>query len=248
MNSAALKRQLGQLRRQTQKTINDTYIWATFAASALERSLHDADFLKKQRFRVPSRKPIKEVPRSPEQVTAFLHNAAQRDLFASVFVFLVAQVEAFMVSVCTLVLRYDSRRLKMRIPGINHTSKIDTSEIIDATSRDELIDRLIEGEMQAAFYSRPETYFIYLERVIGITCEEELRNEWIEIKETRDIIVHNVSIVNDTYLHKSGGNARATLGTVIPFDKSYFERSIATMKSIAGRSEVSVRKSVKSKA
>lgn len=248
MNSAALKRQLGQLRVQTQKTINDTYIWATIAASALERSLHDADFLKKQRFRVPSRKPIKGVSRRPEQVTAFLHNAAQRDLLASIFVFLVAQVEAFMVSVCKLVLRYDNRRLKTRIPGIDHISKIDTSEIIDAASRDELIERVIEREMQAVFYSRPAAYFVYLERVIGTTCKEDLRNEWIEIKATRDIIVHNLSIVNDTYLQKSGGKARTTLGTVIPFDKSYFECSIATMKSIVGRSEVSVRKSLKSKA
>ena len=185
--------------------------------------------------------------RKPEQIAAFFRNAAKRDLFASVFVFLVAQLESFMVSICRLVLRHDSRRLKTRVPGIDHINKIETAEIIESASRDDLIERLIEREMQAVSYSRPAAFFVYLERVIGITLREDLRDSWTEMKATRDVIVHNSGIVNATYLEKSGAKGRGALGTLIPFDEAYFEQCVATIKSIVGCSEASVRKSLKPK-
>ncbi len=229
---------------RTHMLINDTYIWATFAATSLEHSIHDSDFIKKQRFAVPSRKLAKEVTRKPDQIVGFLHNAAHRDLFASVFVFLVAQVEAFFVALCRSVLRFDNRRLKTRIPGIDHVTKLETNDIIDAASHDAVIETLIDREMQAVFYSRPAAYFVYLERVIGITLDPNLKAEWIEIKATRDIIVHNSGIVNQTYIQKAGSAARGTNGDIIPFDHKYFERTISAMKSTIGKAESSVRKSV----
>jgi hypothetical protein len=241
-----LQEVLHELRKTTQRLINDTYIWSMFATTALAGSLQDSGFLKKQRFPVPSRRVGKQVPRRPEQIAAFLESATKRDLFASVFVFLVARVEAFFVSVCGMVLRYDNRRLKTSVKGIDHISKIEIGEIIEARSREKLIDVVIDRELQAVFYARPAAYFEYLERVIGISLDQQSSQAWIEMKATRDLIVHNSGLVNQIYLDKAGSKARATLNSVVPLDRVYFEQSVATMKSLVGKAETSICRALKS--
>jgi hypothetical protein len=245
MNEAVLKVSAGQLRLKTQRLINDTCIWSLSAADALAVSLQDTEFLKKRSFLVPSRRPRKKVVRKPEQIAALLQRATSRDLFASIFVFLVAHVEDFFISICKIVLHHDNRRIKTRVQGIDHITKIEISEIIEARSREKIIEALIEREMQAVFHSRPAAYFTYLERVIGISLDEKSKDSWNEIKATRDIIVHNSGIVNGTYLDNARSKARGTLGDVVPLDRAYFEDSVATMKSLVGKAESSVRKSLR---
>ena len=54
----------------------------------------------------------------------------------------------------------------------------------------------------------------------------------MEIKATRDVLVHNAGIVNETYLRKVRGKSRGQLGELIPLDKTYLDDSVTSMKRL----------------
>lgn len=235
MNKRDVAKRVGELRNVHQRGLNDLYIWSSFACAALESAKADEQFLNQKRFKVPSKTMNKEVGRSAEDLKQIASRAVDREIFYAVFVYAVAQVEAFLNDVLTLLLRSDKRRLKTRIHGINHTKSIDVDELIDAANQDQLIDHLIKKELGQVFYAAPKFQFEYFQKVTGIELDEVLLRQWFEAKATRDIIVHNSGIANDTYLKKAGDLQRAGDGEQVPVNSQYFADTLKAMKSLVGK-------------
>lgn len=235
MNKKNVAKRVGELRIAHQRALNDLYIWSSFARAALESAKADEQFLNQKRFKVPSKTKNKEVDRSADDLKQIASRAVDREIFYAVFVYAVAQVEAFLNDVLTLLLQSDRRRLKTRIHGINHTKSIDVDELIDAATHDQLIDRLIKKELGQVFYAAPKSQLEYYEKVTGAKLDETLAKQWFEAKATRDIIVHNSGIANDTYLKKAGDLQRAEDGEQIPVDAQYFADTLKIMKSLIGK-------------
>jgi hypothetical protein len=228
---------IGKLRSQYQKTLNDTYIWTSLLLSTLELIRNDDTIISTStsKFRVPSKIENKTVKRTTADLKAILNRARSKDLYYSVFVFLVAQVESYLSEVITLTLKYDNRRLKNRVQGVDHISRLDVNEVIDCSSREEIIDTIISKELLALFYAGPSKQSDYLRKVLGVDISDDFWLTWVETKASRDIIVHNSGIINNTYLEKAGKMARGKNGDQLKVDNSYFESSIAFMKSLIGR-------------
>jgi hypothetical protein len=239
---------IGELRTVNQRSLNNTYIWCSIAIRSLEDSITQPSFINATRFTVPSRTTNKTISRDSEKVKEVINKAITQDLYFSVFVFLVAQVEAFLNDLISLTLKFDNRRLKTRIQGVDHTKKIDVDDVVDCDSKEELINSIIKKELMSLFYASPAQQFEYMRRVIGVELPDETKNSWIEFKATRDLIVHNSGIINDVYLNKCGSFARGRLGEQISIDKKYFERAIAMMKSLIGKSVSLLQSSAKKSA
>jgi hypothetical protein len=237
MNEAEYIREINKLRNKFQKSLNNIHIWSSVAIDALEQVKHDEDFLYYGRYSVPSSnsKKKKIVEREPEEIQQIIANAQEYELYFSVFVYLVAQVEAFLNDVLFLILRYDNRRVKTTIQGIEFKKQVDISEIIDSSDKESLIDTIIKRNLIAIFYASPAKQLDYLSKVSGIVIDESLQADWIEYKATRDIIVHNSGKINDLYLQKCGNNARGKLDEQIIVDKPYFENAIGKMKAFIGK-------------
>ncbi len=101
--------------------------------------------------------------------------------------------------------------------------------------------------MISLFYAKPSAQFEYLEKVVDIEIDELLKESWIEIKATRDLLVHNSGVINRLYLSKAGNQSRGEDGEEIPINKEYIEQSMSTVKSIVGRICSHIQKNCKSK-
>src|SRR3546814_7747594 len=71
--------------------------------------------------------------------------------------------------------------------------------------------------------------------ISGAKLDEALSRKWFEVKATRDIIVHNSGIANDTYLKKAGDLHRVGDGQQLPVDADYFADTLSSMKSLIGK-------------
>lgn len=234
MEQTNFAKRIGALRKDTHLRINNTHIWCSLAIIALRHSLNDEEVLNQQEFAVPSSRPNKTVPRQPEKVRAIISGAVDRELYSSVLAYVVAQVEAFLNDVVVAVLIHDSRRLKAGVRGLDLVRTIDVSDIVDSLSKEELIKAIVNKVVASLFYARPAIQFDYFEKVIGVEIRDTLKTAWIELKATRDLIVHNSGTINEVYLQKCGTFARGQLNDAIEIDKEYFEQSIANAKSLVG--------------
>ncbi len=248
MTKDEYRKAVGALRNKYQKSINDLYIWCSLAVESLGFALKDNEFLSVREFSVPSKQPEKTVKRTKEQVIKIITSARDRELYESVFTYLVAQGEAFIQDILKQTLIFDEKKLKTRVSGVDHLKKIDVTEIIDRKSRKDIIEAIIEKEMISLFYAKPSAQFEYLEKVVDVEVEEPMKESWAEIKATRDLLVHNSGTINKLYIRKAGKFARGKEGERVTIDREYIEQSMSMVKSIVGRVCSRIQRNCKSKA
>lgn len=57
---------------------------------------------------------------------------------------------------------------------------------------------------------------------------------FVEIKASRDIIIHNSGLINKLYVEKAGDKSRGDAGEELVIDDAYFRHVIVTLKALAG--------------
>ena len=75
-------------------------------------------------------------------------------------------------------------------------------------------------------------YFKYVEEVFSFGLTDDAKAGFVEIKATRDLIVHADGRVTETYLIKAGDQARAKEGQLVPIDHEYFTLAVRTLKTL----------------
>lgn len=103
---------------------------------------------------MPSSRPDKIVIRKPKRVRKILSGAAA-DLRTAVLVYATAQVEAFLNDIISAVLRFDPRRLKTRVQGIETPKNVELAEIVDCKSKEDLLLSVIEKHLISLFLCEP---------------------------------------------------------------------------------------------
>jgi hypothetical protein len=100
--------------------------------------------------------------------------------------------------------------------------QVDLATVIDAPDRATLLWVVIDRELNALKYERPTAWFRYLnDRVnLGSPTDEQIER-LAEVKASRDILVHNRGVVNQTYLDKAGSRSRYKLGQRLEIPESY---------------------------
>jgi hypothetical protein len=132
------------------------------------------------------------------------------------------------------VLRTYPKKITMSIQGVEQKKAVDIDIVLNATDIDEVHYALIEQRLHSISYAKPADYLRYLKQVAHVTTSEDAFAAYIEIKATRDIIIHNGGIANAIYIEKAGAKARVALDAPLPMDARYFDQSIAIIKRIAG--------------
>jgi hypothetical protein len=112
--------------------------------------------------------------------------------------------------------------------------KIDAKSIID----DEFnaIDELVDAHINEICYKGVRDVLVSLSDITGIECKKiskSLLDELIEIKATRNLLLHNDLIVNRKYIDQAGENKRETgIGKKLEFNTPYIKRSCNTLCKI----------------
>ena len=246
MDSKAFSVRIGDLRK-IQRNLNNIHIWCSVVIEALQQVKGDDEFLNRKTFTVPSTsgKGAKRVPRDTEDVKDIIDNALNYEIYYSVLVYLVAQVEGFLNDVIAATLKFDNRRLLTSVQGIDCVKKVDIDVVLESQDKETLINSLIKQQLNQLFYASPTLQFEYQKRVLGVEIDNSLRDEWIELKATRDLIAHNSGVINDVYLKKAGELARGYTGEKVDIDKAYFENAIAKSKSLVGKITSQLQRSIK---
>jgi hypothetical protein len=223
-----------KMENRLQKSLNNVYIWCSVSIEALVEAEKDSEFINFREFEVPSSFEIDEfriVKRKPEEVPQIIRNA-RNELYYSVFVFLVAQIEAYLSDIVAFVLRFDNRRLLTTVQEIKGVKAVELGDIVKQDSKEAIINLVINQQIGTLFRAAPTDQFKYFNHALGIDLDEPLKADWIEYKATRDLIVHNSGLINQIYLEKSRDAARGKVGEKIIVDKQYFDHAIGRMKQI----------------
>lgn len=217
-------------RTQTIKALNNLSVVNTIAQNSLKEARDNLKSKKiaKLHYEIPvvTGETI-VVARRKSKIISLLEKAVNRDLYRQALITAVAITEDYLFkSLMTILLWYPQK-----IPNSGE-KKIDFSLILSTKDKDELIQNIIVKYINSIFYSSPEKYFETIKKILAITFPDKIKKQFLEIKATRDLLVHNNGIVNFLYLKKSGKYARGIEGKIIFLNNNYFDDSLCCMKRI----------------
>jgi hypothetical protein len=188
-------------------------------------------------YNVPSRKGklfSKEAFRTDKELKGLLKEIAERDLFENFIVTNVSKFESYLFRTLTEIIYEFPEKLGINVSGVKPYKTVPIDFVIGSQSIEELIRKVIADRISSISYATPQQYLQFFQEVTGCKTQDEEFIDYIEIKATRDLLVHNDKKVNDIYLEKVGDKRRGSLNQVIPIDGKYFDFTIATMKRISG--------------
>lgn len=189
---------------------------------------------KDRRYYVPAVGREKFARRKDREVRAIFERFIDRGLYEAFIVNGVSQFETFLADVLTLVIRRYPQKLKTVFPGVAACKDVPIDIVLEASTPAHAIELATTRHLNALFYGKPRTYLDYAGKLVGFETADRAFDDYVEIKATRDLIIHNDATVNETYLEKSGKSARGKIGDVLPVDRKYFDHCIANLKRLSG--------------
>lgn len=219
-------------RNRAIRTLNNIFVINTIARRSLQEARTNlcSDRVKRLNFEVPtvSGETITFAKRK-SQVLSLLDEAIDRDLYSQSLITAVAVTESYLVTSLRTILTWFPEKLSAG------QKKIDFSLVLESDDLDEVILRVVQRQVDSVFYASPRKYLEYMEEAFAFEIPQKVKEQYAEVKATRDILVHNSGKVNDSYLSKAGDRARAEEGELIPLDSEYFDESIRAMKTLVTR-------------
>lgn len=216
-------------RTRTIRALNNIYVINSIARNSLidAKSQLETGSRTKLNYEIPTISGDSiTVAHRRSKILRLLKETIDKDLFKQSIIAAVAITEDYLITILTIIFSWYPDKLA------SGDKKVDLSLILDSDDLDELLDRLVEKRIHSALHEPPAKYLEFLENTLSITIPKKHKEMYIEIKATRDILVHNAGVVNSTYLRKANKMVRAEDGEDIPINLKYFDECIRCMKAI----------------
>jgi hypothetical protein len=230
--------QVGFVRR-----INDTHIFLEQATSLLREAQEQLDTATKgdKKYYVPSiseeKKPKKKFAnRTDAELKEIYDRFLSRALYENLIVTVVSLFESFLFDVLRLIISAYPDKLKSNVDGKEVKREFSLDILLNVSTREEAIGQIIEQQLIGISYAKPKVYLKYLKNIAGVATGDPAFKDYIEIKATRDLITHNLGIINNMYIEKVAdidGTTRGVINDQIRIDAEYFSHCIATLKRIS---------------
>jgi len=133
-----------------------------------------------------------------------------------------------------VLLAYPDRLTRGPRGGPSSDRKVGLEDVIGASSKESLINSIVEDRIDSVMRRRPSEYLEYLSQIIEGHLSDHTVDRFCELCATRDLVVHAQGKINEEYLAKAGAQARGKLGQVIVVDKRYFDSSMGSIKDLDG--------------
>jgi hypothetical protein len=220
------------------RKVNDTHIFTAQARRVLmdaqEGSLSVTRKGKDKRYDVPSVRKGKFARRKPQEVKQIYRRFMDHELYENFIVSAISQLESFLFETLRLVLIAYPHKLKINVKGLEIDRSVPLDSLLGKDDLQAVLEEIIESRIVSISYANPKTYLQFVGKLAGIDVEDTAFEEYLEIKATRDLLIHNAGIANALYLSKAGGKGRAAIGARVDLDQRYFDHCIATIKRISG--------------
>jgi hypothetical protein len=148
-------------------------------------------------------------------IQGHIRTAKERYFFSLIHQHQVALFEHNFFRLIRLLIEHEPRHLSGK-------RQLEYALVLNAKTREEIIALLIDREINETKYKNVGEWFSYLEKLAsGISLPQGDIERIAEAKASRDILVHNAGIVNQTYVNKAGPAARFVLGELLDVSGHY---------------------------
>jgi hypothetical protein len=237
MDDLPLARKIYRLHTSFVRKMNDVHIFIQQSFPLLEKAQSNYEtstHKKDRRYYVPSVGHKKFARRKDKELKEIYDRFLSRELFENLIVTSVSHFEAFLFAVLRLILLAYPKKLTLNIQGMEIKKEIPLEILLNTDDREEALRKVIERHLISLSYATPKAYLECLNKISGIDTSDPVFEDYLEIKSTRDVIIHNSGIINDVYLSKAGNKKRGKIGEQLEIDDQYFNRCIATLKRLSG--------------
>ncbi|HEX8481116.1 MAG TPA: hypothetical protein VF650_04360 [Allosphingosinicella sp.] len=228
---------LKQLKTAYFRRLNDIHIASQLTRAALAAYGHEPSVTKGKRYRyfeVPSGgKPTARIRRHKTDVAEIVAASRDHGELQKSLVLAVAVTEDFLLNALKMVLRAYPDRLLRGLRGGEARLSIDF-EVFLTRERNDVIEEQIAARLQHVFYASPAAYLQFMSQALEIAVPEDALTVYLEIKASRDVVVHGNGIADAQYERKAGALARAGAGSVLPVNEAYFDQATAALKALIG--------------
>jgi len=222
------------------RRINDSYIFAQQAVPLLQEAQQELGLAaeSKKKYYVPSLAVGKRkfAERTDAQLREIYSRFIERELYENLIVTAVSQFESFLFSALRLIIFRYPKKLNLNVGGLEIEKTIPLDLLLNADSKEDAVRQVIEQTLNRISYAGPTAYLGYLKGITHVDTTDTAFNDFFEIKATRDLIIHNLGVINETYLTKvreADKTPRGPIGDRIPIDDLYFSHCIATLKQLS---------------
>lgn len=213
--------------------LNDGWIFTELLRpelSARAQALRTSKSKAKKTYKVPKRQGYVISRRRDEDIGQIFAAQYERGIFETNIVSMVSRTEAFIQDCIATVANAHPRRLSI----LADKGGIPLDLFLDHENREDVIRRFVALRCEGLMFGKPSEYLAKAAEVLSIELNPETIAEFVEIKASRDIVIHNSGVINKLYVEKAGNRRRGTVGTELPIDQSYYRHVIVTLKALSG--------------
>lgn len=237
MGNIPLSKQVYSLHLAFVRKINDVHIFVQQAIPLLneardkyEASKHEKD----RRYYVPTIGRTKFARRTDQELKNIYERFIENELYENFIVTAVSLFESLLFDVLRLVIYSYPQKLTLNVQGIQVDRTVPIEVLLQSNTLESALEEVIRKRINSISYAMPKAYLEYLNNVAGITISDPVFPDYIEIKATRDVIIHNARIINEIYIQKAGDKSRGKINEKLIMDLDYFNHCIATLKRVSG--------------
>lgn len=232
-----LAHRISSLQVRFVREANDIHIFINQALPLLEAAkepVAQSTHRKDRRYYVPSLKRVKFARRKDSELQAIYDRFTTHALFETFLVLLISRFEAFLADVIRIVLESYPQKITTSVPEMQPTRSVPVELLWASATLAEALNLTIETQIDKVMFAAPRVQFAYLNAVVGTDTNDDAFQKYLELKATRDLIVHNVGIANPVYLSKAGAFAKWNQGDNVVVTQDYFNAALALTKRLSG--------------
>ncbi len=221
--------------------LNDTWILTQLMRPELKsraETLAASTSKAKRRYSVPKRGGIVQSRRRDSEIAQIYQAQFDRGMFETNIVAIVSRVEAFVQECLVIVISHHPGKLSI----IADKEGIPIDLFLEHKSRDDLLERYVALRCEGLMFGKPAEYLDKAAKILSIEIDDDLIKDYIEIKASRDIIVHNLGEINRLYVDKAAEKARGAVGDELVVNRTYFKHVLVTAKTLSGAIQREVEK------
>lgn len=226
-----IAKEIARRHQRLLRYLNDAWIFSDVLRPKLAdtaKELRTSKNKAKKDYDVPKGDVTAVVHRRDDEIGQLFQVQHERGLFETNIVSMVSRFEAFIQdSLVSVVSVYPEKMTAI------DKAAIPLDLFLESEDRNDVIRRLVAMKCQGLMFGKPSEYMDTAAKVLAITFDKGAVNDFIEIKASRDIIIHNMGKINRLYVEKSGQKRRGEDGDDLVIDHNYFRHVIVTLKTLS---------------
>ena len=213
--------------------LNNAWIFSDLLEPHLKgeaRRLRNSKSREKRSYPAPRKSSWIRSGRRDRDVGQLFQAQLERGVFETNITSMVSKTEAFIQDCVSIAARAYPQKLSI----LAGKGGVPIELVLDSDGKEDLITRFVSWKCDGMMFSQPRDYLKRASKVLSIDLEASTIDSYLEIKASRDVIVHGKGVANKIYVEKAGNAARAEVGQELEIDKNYFKSVVVNLKILSG--------------